>query len=179
MKRIDISTAVTNLPVPAAAGVEGFFTDGNPGGGEGATVVTADWLNQVQEEIIAVIDDAGLAHSKVDHTQLKQAIHAIIAANVPVGQLLAAQNLNDVANKVTSRSNLGVPGYADVPAVYGANVSAGGVGTYVAIWGFSPSVGSTFAGSSFGYAGTWLSMMVTTIGGWGGSGPLCSACRVA
>jgi hypothetical protein len=59
------------------------FTDGNPAGGVPATVVTDEWLNGVQEEIMAVIEAAGLTADGADLTQLRQAIAAMIAAGIP------------------------------------------------------------------------------------------------
>ena len=50
MKRIDHSTATeTNL-----------FTDGNPAQGVPSTVVTAEWLNMVQEELANLVEGLGL-----------------------------------------------------------------------------------------------------------------------
>lgn len=57
---------------------DGKFTEGNPSIGLIATEVTADWLNAVQEEILAVLDEAGITPQKADNTQLKQAIIALI-----------------------------------------------------------------------------------------------------
>lgn len=49
-----------------------IFTDGPP-----ATTVPATWLTGIQEEIMTVIEGAGLAPSINDNTQLKQAIDGI------------------------------------------------------------------------------------------------------
>ena len=61
------------------------FTDGNPQTGQQATLVTADWLNSVQEEVAHVIEFAGIALSKPVTTQLRQAIVALIAGVVGTG----------------------------------------------------------------------------------------------
>ncbi len=53
MFRTDQATAVTALPVPAAVGTPGYFTGGNPATGQAATILDADWLNMVQEELMA------------------------------------------------------------------------------------------------------------------------------
>ena len=73
MKRIDHVTALDG----------GLFTEGNPASGVPATVVTADWLNNVQEEIVNVIGAAGLALDGTDQTQLLEAIAYLIAEALP------------------------------------------------------------------------------------------------
>lgn len=77
MFRIDSDGAVEVLPTPLADGdVSGYFQRGNPGTGTKATKVSADWLNAVQESLLSVIEDEGLAPSKTDHTLLLQAINS-------------------------------------------------------------------------------------------------------
>lgn len=84
MHRVDTSTAVAGLPAPDAAGAPGFFTKGNPAADPPvpATVPGQDWFNMVQEELAAVVEDAGLVldASKADFTQLRQAIQQMIIA---------------------------------------------------------------------------------------------------
>jgi hypothetical protein len=74
MYLIDSADAVLALPSPAALSTEGFFSEGNSGAGQLATVVSADWLNAVQGSLIAFLTAAGLAHSKSDYSRLWQAI---------------------------------------------------------------------------------------------------------
>lgn len=76
---IDNSTAATSLPTPAAAGTPGYFTDGSPGAGTPATVVPADWFNGVQQELINVIDGAGLTPDKTVQNQVLAAIKLLSA----------------------------------------------------------------------------------------------------
>ncbi len=53
--------------------VDGLFQDsGSPG-----TRVTDDWLNDVQENLALLIEGAGIALSKGDHTQLLDAIQSL------------------------------------------------------------------------------------------------------
>ncbi len=80
MYRIDNATAATTLPTPRAIGPRpnGFFTDGNPGTLEPATVVDDDWLNALQEEIANVITSVGITLDKATHTQLAQAIPRLV-----------------------------------------------------------------------------------------------------
>jgi microcystin-dependent protein len=56
------------------------FTQGNPANGTPATVVTPEWLTAVQEELVNVLSEAGVAPSKPDNTQLYQAIQILINA---------------------------------------------------------------------------------------------------
>ena len=64
MHRIDHSTAT----------VDHLFTEGNPSTGTPATVVTDDWLNDVQENIARFIENRGITLVKGDYNQLTQAI---------------------------------------------------------------------------------------------------------
>lgn len=80
MYQIDVSSAVGSLPTPAAAGTAGFFTDGNPGSGLPATIVPADFLNMVMQELINVVNQGGIPLSKTSYTQVRDAIANMIAA---------------------------------------------------------------------------------------------------
>ncbi|RJF84797.1 hypothetical protein D3877_09960 [Azospirillum cavernae] len=64
-------------PTAATSSGRSLFTEGSPATGVPATVITADWLNGVQGEMLTVIQTAGLAPSGGDHTQLLQAIRTI------------------------------------------------------------------------------------------------------
>jgi hypothetical protein len=80
MYRIDVATASATIPTPLAAGIEGYFTNGNPGVGTPATVVDADWANMVQEELYAIVLAAGLTPSKAVRTQVRDGIAALYLA---------------------------------------------------------------------------------------------------
>jgi len=86
MHRVDTSSAVAVQPAPEAAGPPGFFTKGNPLGGPLATVPGQDWFNMMQEEGNHVVEFAGLTpdQTKVDFTQLRQAIQRIAAASTDI-----------------------------------------------------------------------------------------------
>ena len=75
MHRIDSSGATA----------DNKFTDGNPAVGQEGTVVDADWLNDVQENIAHAIEAAGITLVKGDSTQLAAAIVALIAGVVGSG----------------------------------------------------------------------------------------------
>ena len=73
MHRIDSSTATP----------DGRFTEGNPTIPVPATTVTADWLNAMQEEAIAVLAAAGIAPDKANNAQMLAAILKLIADKAP------------------------------------------------------------------------------------------------
>lgn len=75
MHRIDTPSATT----------EKKFTEGSPSGGVAATVVSADWLNDVQENICYVIEQRGFTLVKGDKTQLLQAILSAVQPVTPTG----------------------------------------------------------------------------------------------
>lgn len=70
------------VDAPGATGAN-EFTDGNPAGGIVATQLREKWHNSVQEEIVNVVEGAGLTLNDLDNTQLLQAIDA----KVPDGLL--------------------------------------------------------------------------------------------
>lgn len=73
MHRIDTSTATP----------DNKFTEGDPAVPVAATTVSAEWLNAVQEELVAVITGAGLELKKSDNGQLWQAIGQLITNAKP------------------------------------------------------------------------------------------------
>lgn len=62
----------------AGATIGNLFTEGNPGLGIPATVVTDDWANDVQEEIVNVILDQGITLVKGTQNQLLNAIKSLV-----------------------------------------------------------------------------------------------------
>jgi hypothetical protein len=119
MYRIDSSGSVGTLPTPAVLGTEGYWSFGNPGVPSPATLIDQDWLNAVQESLIALMTQTAIAHSKSDYTQLYQAILALAVmtdtgvANAmlvtPPVPLPAAANiaLNTVIEVIPAHSNSG------------------------------------------------------------------------
>jgi hypothetical protein len=79
MFRIDTATAALLKPAYPAEGTEKYFQDTD---GAGGTIVPAWFLNQVQEEITNVIEDAGITPDKSDDSQLSAAVTAIASAAV-------------------------------------------------------------------------------------------------
>lgn len=62
---------------------DSLFHDGNAQTGELGTPVTASWLNGVQEELLAVVEDAGLVPSELNNAQMLEALRAF----APAGQV--------------------------------------------------------------------------------------------
>ena len=83
MQRIDGPTVSATPPSPPVEQDPGYFTEGNPGLGTPATEVSGWWLHSVQEEILAVLDEAGITPDIADVGQLRDAILALIVANTP------------------------------------------------------------------------------------------------
>lgn len=71
-----------------------YFQDGDPQEKKLATIVTADWLNMVQDEILNVVDAAGIAPNKQKHTQLLEAIPKLVGGGSyeAVGDTLALRD---------------------------------------------------------------------------------------
>ena len=78
MHRIDSTNSVAGFPAPAGVGpgVAGYFRSAGVNGAP-FTVLTADWANAVQGEIVAVVESAGIALSKASQVQLLAAIRSI------------------------------------------------------------------------------------------------------
>lgn len=91
MYRIDNSTAAAALPAASAPGAHPnrYFTDGDPATGTPATVVPAEFLNMLQEEIALAVLAGGLTLDKSNRGQLAasiaaqivQSAHAVIIQN--------------------------------------------------------------------------------------------------
>ena len=96
MFRIDSTGTAVALPTPAAVGpTVGYFTKGNPTLSIPPTVVSDDWLNMVQEEILSVIAAAGLTPSKTTYTQLRDSIAAGVTDTTT--ELVIANNVSNTA----------------------------------------------------------------------------------
>lgn len=122
MFRIDVATATGSIPTPAAAGTGGYFTNGNPGLSQPATIVDQDWLNSVQEELVAIATATGTALSKTTRTQALTAIQQMI-------QRASVNFANDTgaANAYVGTYTPAVASYTDgmVLRLYIANANTG------------------------------------------------------
>ena len=122
------------------------FTDGPPG-----TAVEEGWLNAIQEEIMSVIEGAGIAPSSSDNTQLKQAIFG--GAYFAV-QLSGTQSL---ASNVVTKISLGNLGYVDSDSLSGWSITNNEYtvvrdGLYL----FNAKAQAKSSISSMGGVGLWL-----------------------
>lgn len=77
MYQIDNSSSAATKPAHTAEGTKGFFHDGT--GNDDATIVTAEFLNTIQDELVNVLDEGGIAQNKADDTQLASAINQLVA----------------------------------------------------------------------------------------------------
>jgi len=88
MHRVDHTTAVPVIPSPDPVGTPGFFTEGDPLMAVPATRVTDDFLNAVQEELVAPVLGMGLTLDKGSRDQLFEAILKIAAQGTSGNVLL-------------------------------------------------------------------------------------------
>ncbi len=73
--RIDGTSAAVALPAAGAVvGTPGYFSEGNPGTGTPATVVSQAWANMVQEELVGIAVAAGLTPTKGSNGQIAAAL---------------------------------------------------------------------------------------------------------
>lgn len=84
MYAIDHATAVALKPAALPAGAPGWFSDAEPGSGV-PTVVTYDYLNGIQAEILNVLAAAGIAPNKAVENQLLLSIQSLVGASAVVG----------------------------------------------------------------------------------------------
>jgi len=124
--RIDDATAAVAEPVRTAVGTQGYFTEGNPGAGTPATIVTAEWLNMVQKEVEDLATIHGDSLDKADDTQLSQAI-AGVRMELPFWETLTADEESTAAGVSAAAMTAGGNPY-DMSRRY-SETGAGGVFT--------------------------------------------------
>lgn len=90
--------------IDGAGNLAGMFTNGDPGIGQEATVVTADWANAVQEEIVGVVLASGATLSKPDNTQLLTALNARYGRLATAGTWSAKQTFGAGAEVSTGQT---------------------------------------------------------------------------
>jgi hypothetical protein len=142
MYRIDNSSAATTLAAPTTPGAipNGFFQEGNPSLGIDATILEAEWLNMVQEEVSNVITANGLGAAggaadlnKDARNQLLTAIRREVANGVS-GQIPDVSNFVHKTGDVMS-GNLTVPGLiATTLHVSGTGIQYTDTHTYRFTW---------------------------------------------
>ncbi|MCD5360701.1 hypothetical protein [Chromobacterium aquaticum] len=104
---------------------DGLFHDGNPTTGELGTIVSADWLNSLQQatattqdELITLIKDSGQALDANRKDQLLQAVKQIAWGGYAKPDTLAGYGIIDAATKVELKTAIdrvvnGAPGALD------------------------------------------------------------------
>jgi len=85
MHRIDNPSAVPVRPTPGPPGTPGYFTNGNPAQAQEATIVDDWWANSVQEEILTVIEQAGIVPDKSRIDQLFEALNVLYQGQGDLG----------------------------------------------------------------------------------------------
>ena len=99
----------------ADGSVEGKFSDGSPEQGLPATVINAEFLNNIQEEICNFIERAGLSLDGTDQEQLWKALLAVFAAGLSLGDSMVHGSGSGANSSATlNHDKLGVAATGDV-----------------------------------------------------------------
>jgi len=110
----------------APGNVSGLFSDGNPAIGQQATQVRAKWMNAVQENLMYLIEQAGLTGDALDYTLVNQAIAILVAGAVGTGGgAVPTTRIISAAGLATGGGNLSVDRTITVPKALAADVAAG------------------------------------------------------
>lgn len=172
MYQIDQATASSTLPAPAAAGTQGFFTNGNPASGVAATIVDADWLNMIQQELVNIVAAAGITPSKTTYNQVLSAIKRIGQSTVVLTDT-GAVNAYSATNAVPLVAGTWINGVVQQIVVAHTN---NGASTY-APDGLSPipiyGLGLQPLQQGEMFAGGTAILMKQTIAGVNGGNPIC------
>jgi hypothetical protein len=182
---IDNASAVGVLPTPAAAGTHKYFSGGNALTGTPGTIVEADWMNMVQEELLSVLSAASVSPSKTTYNQLTTAINALIAAaalannsvtnaklaQAPAGTLkgnLTGGTANEADNTLSAVvTAMGVPTIVaeSLIEVGGYRVWSDGV---IECWGYVDVTANTTSTVTLPYSHTtWVSPVSSGMGSLG------------
>jgi hypothetical protein len=109
--------------IDATDSVAGLFSDGDPLIPRQGTVLDAAWGNGVQENLCQFIEAAGIALVKGDHTQLRDAVDAFIAAHNAVTNPHSA-TASPTASRLVLRDASGRAQFADPSAAQDAATKA-------------------------------------------------------
>lgn len=110
----------------APGNVNGLFSDGNPAIGQQATQVRAKWMNAVQENLMYLIEQAGLTGDALDYTLVNQAIAVLVAGAVGTGGgAVPTTRIISAGGLATGGGNLSVDRTITVPKALAADVAAG------------------------------------------------------
>ena len=95
MQRVSRSTAVPTMPAPPAGGTPGYFTGGNPGLGQAASVPGFEWFNAVQEELIGLILRGGITPSAGDVAQVRKSLDRLFGGSIASYATNATLSVNE------------------------------------------------------------------------------------
>lgn len=142
---------------------DNLFTEGDPALGVDATTVTANWLNGVQEELIHILEEAGLTPDGAILTQVLEALRTLfvrkdVPENTMVRNLLAisaftgngptpANGVFPWASLFVSEATATVPGFGNNTLMIAANAYWDGTKWKRRAGG--PSVGIKFLPDSY------------------------------
>lgn len=102
--------------IDTSGSVAGRFDDGNPATGQRATLLSADWFNDIQENVATVIETAGITLEKGNADQLKDAIAALVGDAALSLATLAELKAGTDTGKVVTAGALGSLFTADLDA---------------------------------------------------------------
>lgn len=104
MDRVYLSGALQTKPDVSALTSKGYPTDGNSGTGVAPTVPGAAWAYMLMEELIGVIEAAGITPEKTSLDQLKKAI-PIMVPKLMANQALAGEKLKNGTVSIDALKN--------------------------------------------------------------------------
>ena len=104
MDRVYLSGALQTKPDVSALTSKGYPTDGNPGTGIAPTVPGAGWAYMIMEELLGVIEAAGITPEKTSLDQLKKAI-PIMVPKLMENQALAGEKLKNGTVSIDALKN--------------------------------------------------------------------------
>ena len=104
MDRVYLSGALQTRPNVSELTSKGYPTDGNPGTGVAPTVPGAAWAYMLMEELLAVIEAAGITPEKTSLDQLKKAI-PIMVPKLMANQALAGEKLKNGTVSIDALKN--------------------------------------------------------------------------
>lgn len=159
------------------ATVDNKFTDGDPVGGVPATVVTDDWLNDIQENLIALLVAAGITPTKGRAGDVLDSIRALNVIQMPFRNMaiyrivggVQSVSINGGAFTTTGATSFVYPASGVVrKRVWGAG--GGGGGTSGASAAASGGNGGGYAEGIYKAASGTIDTVTVGAGGAGGVG---------
>lgn len=160
MQRIDDPTADDSNPLKLK------YTEGDPGTGVPATIVRADALNAIQEELSHIVESAGGTLDAEDDTQVLAALNAIFL-KLTGGTLTGFLNLhaNPTSNLHAATKqyvDASVPGGAAASKNLGADIVADGSGNLLKVTKFIQALDADYTFSAAEAGNLFLSFNKTT-----------------